>query len=71
MIGTPEIQNHYGVDVITQPYMDALRKTECLCLNCSHMEGGCQTAQDLYEICKRGNMALAVTRCPQWHMKRT
>lgn len=57
-----EIQEHYGVEVETNVAMDVLRKTECLCLACREV-GDCVTAGKLYEICKRMNMAIMITRC--------
>lgn len=66
---SPVRETHYGRKVWTNKQMDALRKAECLCLNCIHVGTGCQASRDLYEVCKRGNLALAVTRCPQWEVK--
>ena len=45
--------------------MDKLRSKECLCLNCRVMEN-CDWASELYGMCKISNLALAVTRCPDW-----
>ncbi len=64
MKNQPVLENHYGTDVWTNKYMDELRRTECLCLNCKYI--GCQTSRTLYEFCKENDLALAVTRCPGW-----
>lgn len=58
----------YGVKVQSNINMDALRKDQCLCLNCNQM-GPCEQAQAFYEICKKHNIALAVTRCPHFELK--
>jgi hypothetical protein len=58
----------YGRAVWQNPTMDKLRQTQCLCLNCGNMKE-CDTAKALYEICVKGNLALAVTRCPEWRHK--
>lgn len=61
---TIEKQNHYGVDTFVHCEMDELRKAECLCRLCTEKEKGfCDNAHALYEVCKRGGIALAVTRC--------
>ena len=57
----------YGKTVWSNIEMDDLRKTECLCLNCSKMvRSDCQTAKLLYNTCKDFNIAMAITRCPEW-----
>lgn len=48
--------------------MDALRKTECMCLNCYLKDENppyksCPVAGKIYEICKEHDMAMAITRC--------
>ncbi len=55
----------YGATVWADGEMDALRKKRCLCLNCEH-SGSCNKAGNLYLMCKRNNLALAITRCPEW-----
>ena len=60
-------QKHYEKDVWTNEIMDGLRPTECLCLNC---ELECVFAESLFDICKDGNLALAVTRCPDYSPKK-
>jgi hypothetical protein len=63
-----EQQEHYGVKVWTNVEMDSFRKHQCLCLLCSKL-GNCEQASRLYEICKNNNLALAVTRCPEFIKK--
>lgn len=58
----------YGVDVWSHPMTEFLRKTECLCLNCSDM-GNCEAAHALLMVCKDSNLALMVTRCPKFRIK--
>lgn len=48
--------------------LDALRKTDCLCVNCGRKNdspaySSCPTAKKLYDICVADNMAVAITRC--------
>ena len=65
----PVQEVHYGGHVWVNPTTETLRKTECLCLNCSNMKQGntnCPIAKSLYGICVESNIALAVTRCPSW-----
>ena len=57
----------YGKTVWSNVDMDELRRTECLCLNCSKMSS-CQTAKHLYNACKDFNIAMAITRCPDWEI---
>jgi hypothetical protein len=55
----------YGQEVFQHTEMDELRKTQCLCLNCIGMEF-CETAHGGYDLCKKYNIAFAVTRCPKF-----
>jgi len=55
----------YGKVVWQHSEMDELRKTQCLCLNCSKMKS-CSAAKVFYEKCQMQDMALAVTRCPNF-----
>jgi hypothetical protein len=55
----------YGAEVWQHPEMDELRRKQCLCLNCQDMQG-CPTAATLFELCNRRDVALAVTRCPDF-----
>ena len=59
--------NKYGVDVWCNEDTDNLRKEQCLCLNCG-ISGACSVSSEFYEICKRDNVALMVTRCPAWEV---
>ena len=53
----------FGHTVWTHLGMDEMRKSECMCRNCSKC-GPCLIAQEAYELCKRTNIAFSVTRCP-------
>ena len=65
----PPVQvEKYGAIVWSNAEMDELRKTECLCLNCSKMST-CQIAKHLYNACKDYNLAMMITRCPDWESK--
>lgn len=55
----------HGVDVWCNEYMDKIRKTDCLCLNCSYLRS-CSTAGSLYKICQDENIAMMITRCPKF-----
>lgn len=55
----------YGAEVYSNVEMDRLRQEWCLCLNCSAI-GKCKNAKNLYQHCKATDMALMVTRCPNW-----
>ena len=59
----------YGVTVWSNGETDIMRGEQCLCLHCSQMNNGCDTYWGLYEICKEQNLALMVTRCPNWGIK--
>jgi hypothetical protein len=52
----------YGVKVWVDSEMDELRRERCLCLNCRILND-CDTAKNLYEICKTQDMAMMITRC--------
>ena len=60
----------YGCLVWEDEAADALRKERCLCLNCAKCKPGekdhCPIAARLYEVCKKDNVALMVTRCAEW-----
>lgn len=56
-------EEHYGVSVLVNPTLEALRRTECLCLHCTRIPG-CVQAAEFYRLCQLFNTALAVTRCP-------
>jgi hypothetical protein len=64
-----ENQEHCGAIVKTNVAMDLLRKDQCLCINCcfsGYGDSSCETAKQFYEICKRDNIAMAITRCPRF-----
>ena len=60
----------YGALVFQHPQMDELRRSQCLCLNCSKMKK-CEIASAGYELCKKHNIAYAVTRCPVFDLANT
>lgn len=48
--------------------LDALRRKECLCINCDRKNdtapySSCPVAAKLYKICVEHNMAMAITKC--------
>ena len=48
--------------------LDALRRTDCLCVNCDRKNdavpySSCKVASQLYQISVHHNMAMAITRC--------
>ena len=57
-----------GGEVWCNVKMDNLLEKECLCLNCDLMEH-CGWAVEFYNMCKDANIALAVTRCPEWRKR--
>lgn len=65
----------YGAEVWVSQGAEAIRKEHCLCLNCGKMKPGspdhCPIAQKLYELCCAGNLAMAISRCPQWEPKKS
>ena len=48
-----------------EQFLDTLRASHCLCLRCGAFSR-CKTVKKLARICKADNIALAVTRCPNW-----
>jgi hypothetical protein len=72
-----EWQKHYDKNVQTNVAMDILRRDQCLCLNCTgellNMDTKefykCPIASKLYEICKQEDIALMITRCPNFYNK--
>jgi hypothetical protein len=63
-------ERHYGVNVWVNELMDALRREECLCLNCERLtDHSCVVAGMIYKLCKEHNLALAMTRCKNWKCK--
>lgn len=70
----PKQEKHFGKKVWVNRTTDWLRRSECLCLNCEKLKpgqpGNCPIAQAFYEICKKENIALMVTRCLLWTLKK-
>ncbi|HTP56683.1 MAG TPA: hypothetical protein VMJ72_00175 [Candidatus Paceibacterota bacterium] len=64
---------HYDKSVWVNPTTEAMRRSECLCLNCRNMKPGaadhCSIAQKLYAVCMADNVAMIITRCPLWAPK--
>jgi hypothetical protein len=58
----------YGREVYEHSAMDALRKTDCLCLNCAKMSE-CPIAEAGFELCQEYGVAYAMTRCPLFERK--
>ncbi len=58
----------YGSTVWSNVEMDELRKTECLCLNCTDLES-CWIANLLHEHCEFYNLAFMMTRCKDFKQK--
>lgn len=72
MKNLPVFETRHDVVVAINKDMDELRKSECLCLNCDNMKPGpdnCVIAAQLYQICLKTNVAMAITRCPVWQPK--
>ena len=78
MIKVPVRQIHYHKTVWTHEVMDAMRKSDCLCLNCENLSREdsttgakfpCRVANQLTLICQQQDTALAMTRCPKWSPK--
>lgn len=68
---SPKQEEHHGVAVWVNPTTELLRKKECLCLNCDKLskdptKTNCPAARVLYALCVADNIALMVTRCPDW-----
>lgn len=65
---TPILEKHCGSMVWINPDTEAMRRSECLCLNCCKMTD-CKTAHELYEICVRDDIAFMMTRCKAYEPK--
>jgi hypothetical protein len=69
----PRQVERYGLLVWENPTAEAIRKEECLCLNCGRMKPGqpdhCQVAAAFYEICKVNGNAFVLSRCAHWNPK--
>ncbi|TSC84947.1 MAG: hypothetical protein G01um101413_331 [Parcubacteria group bacterium Gr01-1014_13] len=70
----PRLESHYGSMVWTNPTTETIRKKECLCHNCDNLKpdqpDNCSKAEALFQIIKRENVALIITRCPAWKPKK-
>lgn len=55
----------YGVKVWCNEAMDNLRREQCMCLNCGKSQF-CNRAKILHGTCILGDLALMVTRCPEF-----
>jgi len=70
LITKPVIETHFGKEVWTHPLMEVLRTSECLCMKCDKLKpdqpDNCKIANELFEVCVKEDVALAVTRCPEW-----
>lgn len=66
-------QQHYGMTVWVSPALESFRKDQCLCLHCQKCRPGqkdhCFMADRLYRICRRGHLAMVISRCPEWQPK--
>ncbi len=58
----------YSKDQWVNPTTEALRKDECLCLNCLQMNK-CVIASELFKICVLADVDFIMTRCPKWKGK--
>jgi len=65
----PRKEEHYSQMVWVNPTIEDLRRKECLCLNCERF-GKCEYSEELYEICLEADIALAVTRCKRFSLKK-
>jgi len=59
----------YNVEVFADKEMDQLRKTRCLCLNCKYDSKTCESAEQLYNLAVKENLAMMITRCPKFSEK--
>ena len=72
---TPVQELHHEERVWVNPTTESLRRDECLCLNCERLRPGeddnCPMAQEFFEICKSFSVALMVTRCCEFELKKS
>jgi len=66
MLGDLAIEEHHDAMVCVNTLTERLRRSECLCLNCINLKD-CNYAQQLFELCRKGYVALMVTRCLGYH----
>ncbi|MBU2638282.1 MAG: hypothetical protein KJ955_04880 [Nanoarchaeota archaeon] len=73
-MGIEKVVNKYrrtGADpaeVWANTELDALRRKECLCINCERKDEpkpyeSCPVAAKIYKVCVEHNMAMAITKC--------
>lgn len=65
MIGQLATEKHYGLLVEVNTLTEQLRDSECLCLNCMHIDD-CSIARTFYAVCEDRHVALMVTRCREF-----
>lgn len=58
----------YVFNMTDKEWQEFIGWGECLCLNCELMDD-CGWATEFYNMCKDADIALAVTRCPEWKEK--
>ena len=60
-------------EVWVNPTLEALRPSECLCLNCVKFKPGqpdhCVIAQDAYAVAVKHKVAFPMSRCPEHETK--
>ena len=59
-------EEHHGALVWVDIEMDKMRRQRCLCLRCRYDSSTCAMAGELFNLCQQEDLALAVTRCPDW-----
>lgn len=68
MVGVPQYEEHYNVNVWVSPLLDTLRRSDSLCYNCIKFRPNgkdeCPIARKIFEVCKAENVALPISRCP-------
>ena len=62
----PKRVEKYGARVWQNEQTDNLRKEQCLCFHCKRMIDNCKQSHVLFAMCQAFNLALMVTRCPDW-----
>jgi len=61
-------EEHFGHKVWVNPTTEALRESECLCLNCGIMKE-CRIAKKFLKLCIKEHLAITITRCFHWKPK--
>lgn len=66
----PVLVESHGFMVYENPTIEAIRRDECLCLNCGRFKPGtdehCRIAALLFAVCRIGGVTTPVSRCPDW-----